>query len=159
MQAPVGEPDLNQMGFPVPPAPPSGTVPEPSAVGGVRFQLFPDPRTGGETTVLPDMSDRAARAVAAGKPKSPDSPEGDTVPAPRRSPGHRAPEDEQDTITPAATPELDAASSGRHTVPEELVQAATYRLPPDRVFRAKVRDTATPSDEPTAKLVPKPRQS
>lgn len=29
-------------------------------------------------------------------------------------------------------------SSGRHLVPDELVQAATYRLPPDRVARAKV---------------------
>jgi hypothetical protein len=44
-------------------------------------------------------------------------------------------------------------------VPDELVQAATYRLPPDRVFRAKVRDTGSPQDEPTTRLVPKPRQS
>jgi hypothetical protein len=44
-------------------------------------------------------------------------------------------------------------------VPDELVQAATYRLPPDRVFRAKVRDSANPPDDPTTKLVPKPRQS
>jgi len=40
------------------------------------------------------------------------------------------------------------------------VKAATYRLPPDRVFRAKVPGaTTTPPDEPTTKLVPKPRQS
>jgi len=130
------------MGFPVPPPPPTGTVPEPPAVGGVRFQRFPDPRTGKETTVLPDMSKRA-----------------DTLPSPRRAPGHRAPEDEQDTVavTEHETPE--AGSSGRHTVPDELVQAATYRLPPDRVFRAKVRDTAASADDPTTKLVPKPRQS
>jgi hypothetical protein len=31
-----------------------------------------------------------------------------------------------------------AQREGRHTVPDELVQAATYRLPADRVARAKV---------------------
>jgi hypothetical protein len=51
-----------------------------------------------------------------------------------------------------------APTAGRHTVPDELVQASTYRLPPDRVFRAKVRDATLP-DEPTARLVPKPRNS
>jgi hypothetical protein len=54
-------------------------------------------------------------------------------------------------------------SSGRHTVPDELVQASTYRLPPDRVFRAKVKDTtkppATPRDPAAGVSVPKPRQS
>jgi hypothetical protein len=51
------------------------------------------------------------------------------------------------------------SAEGRHTVPDELVQAATYRLPPDRVFRAKVPDSALP-EEPTTRLsVPKPRQS
>jgi hypothetical protein len=37
-----------------------------------------------------------------------------------------------------------AGKRGRHHVPDELVEAPTYRLPPDRVARAKV--------------VPKPRQ-
>jgi hypothetical protein len=32
-----------------------------------------------------------------------------------------------------------ATHLGRHTVPDELVQAPTYRLSPDRVARAKVR--------------------
>jgi hypothetical protein len=142
---------MAQMGFPVPPPPPNATVPEPPAVGGVRFQRFPDPRTGVKTTVLPDMSDSKARR------------EGDRVPEPRRAAGHRAPEDEQDTV--ATSPSAPAGESGtpvptgRHGVPDELVQAATYRLPPDRVFRAKVRDSANPPDDPTTKLVPKPRQS
>jgi len=55
--------------------------------------------------------------------------------------------------------------AGRHTVPDELVRAATYRLTPDRVARAKVRD-AEPADEPagddaTTRLppVPRPRSS
>jgi hypothetical protein len=41
---------------------------------------------------------------------------------------------------------------GRHTVPEELVHAPTYRLAPDRVARAKVRESPLPE-------VPKPRSS
>ncbi|XVU23753.1 hypothetical protein ACQPZJ_41955 [Actinoplanes sp. CA-054009] len=65
---------------------------------------------------------------------------------------------EQDTLPvspPAPTP-----ASGRHTVPDELVQAQTYRLPADRVFRAKVPDSNPLPEEPTTPLsVPKPRRS
>lgn len=63
----------------------------------------------------------------------------------------------------------DAEETGRHTVPDELVRAATYRLPPDRVARAKVRSAAPrglPDDaaqrlpETTPHVsVPKPRSS
>jgi hypothetical protein len=64
--------------------------------------------------------------------------------------------------TPGAA-DLDEVSSGRHTVPDELVQAATYRLPPDLIFRARVRNSTTPPDlpdDPTTRLsVPKPRPS
>jgi hypothetical protein len=74
--------------------------------------------------------------------------------------GHRAPEDDSDTVGAEQLAGDDAvSSSGRHTVPDELVRASTYRLPPDRVFRAKVRDNGTPPDDPTTRLVPKPRQS
>jgi hypothetical protein len=60
---------------------------------------------------------------------------------------------------PASPGPVRGASDGRHTVPDELVQAATYRLPPDRIFRAKVPDPALP-EEPTTRLsVPKPRHS
>lgn len=34
--------------------------------------------------------------------------------------------------------DIPSGREGRHTVPEELVRAATYRLPADRVARAKV---------------------
>ena len=53
-----------------------------------------------------------------------------------------------------------------NTVPDELVQAATFRLAPDRVARAKVRgaeqppapeSSADPSSRPSS--VPKPRSS
>ncbi|MEU7904512.1 hypothetical protein [Actinoplanes sp. NPDC049118] len=52
---------------------------------------------------------------------------------------------------------------GRHLVPDELVQAPTYRLAPDRVARAKVRD-AVPADDETLEaarppFVPRPRSS
>ena len=50
---------------------------------------------------------------------------------------------------------------GRHTVPDELVQAATYRLPPDRIARAKVPRSSPPGhlpEDPTTRL-PKPRES
>ncbi|MFD0520906.1 hypothetical protein [Paractinoplanes durhamensis] len=61
---------------------------------------------------------------------------------------------------PAASATEDTESTGRHGVPDELVQATTYRLPPDRVFRAKVPDSVALPDEPTTRLsVPKPRQS
>ncbi|OJF14330.1 hypothetical protein [Couchioplanes caeruleus] len=42
------------------------------------------------------------------------------------------------TVAPAAP-----ADGGRHLVPDELVQAATYRLAPDRVARAKVPGAAS----------------
>ncbi|WP_067503921.1 hypothetical protein [Actinoplanes sp. TFC3] len=56
------------------------------------------------------------------------------------------------------------AKGGRHLVPDELVQAATYRLPPDRVARAKVPGTAAADadGETTTRLaptIPRPRAS
>jgi hypothetical protein len=55
-------------------------------------------------------------------------------------------------------------SSGRHTVPDELVQAATYRLNADRVARAKVPGAVQPAEPAGAErtpllAVPKPRAS
>ncbi|MFG1603934.1 hypothetical protein [Actinoplanes sp. NPDC049265] len=50
---------------------------------------------------------------------------------------------------------------GRHYVPDELVRASTYRLPADRVARAKVPGTIKPDeeeDEPRGH-VPRPRSS
>jgi hypothetical protein len=60
--------------------------------------------------------------------------------------------------------------SGRHTVPDELVRADTYRLAPDRVARAKVRhakpeeplpddDTTRLPETPPHVSVPRPRSS
>jgi len=51
-------------------------------------------------------------------------------------------------------------SSGRHTVPDELVHADTYRLPPDRVARAKVHGRVAPATDGKPRTsVPKPRSS
>jgi len=66
---------------------------------------------------------------------------------------------------PSASPASigdDVSSSGRHFVPDELVRAATYRLAPDRVARAKVRGAVPPDDTaeaPGRSSVPKPRSS
>ncbi|WP_344935236.1 hypothetical protein, partial [Actinoplanes nipponensis] len=59
--------------------------------------------------------------------------------------------------------DAESAGGGRHLVPDELVRAPTYRLTPDRVARAKVRE-AIPADdgsEETTRLraVPRPRSS
>jgi hypothetical protein len=63
--------------------------------------------------------------------------------------------------TPAAAG--DSAAEGRHLVPDELVQAATFRLAPDRVARAKVRGAEQPPepsiDSTSRASVPKPRTS
>jgi hypothetical protein len=64
----------------------------------------------------------------------------------------------------AATPAAASDSAeGRHLVPDELVQAATFRLAPDRVARAKVRGAEQPPDpsiDSTSRAsVPKPRSS
>ncbi|GLY94264.1 hypothetical protein [Actinoplanes sp. NBRC 103695] len=54
---------------------------------------------------------------------------------------------------------------GRHFVPDELVQATTYRLPADRVARAKVPDTIKPPEvgddesDGSRAPVPQPRSS
>lgn len=58
----------------------------------------------------------------------------------------------------AVEPE-ESSSGGKHTVPDELVKAATYRLPADRIFRARVPGSTPLPEEPTTPLsVPKPRR-
>jgi hypothetical protein len=63
----------------------------------------------------------------------------------------------------ASTEDDEGTAGGRHFVRDELVQAATYRLTPDRVARAKVREVITGDEEgqETTRLpsVPRPRSS
>jgi hypothetical protein len=47
------------------------------------------------------------------------------------------------------------SSTGRHTVPDELVQASTYRISSDRVARATVHEMTSAGQPPFS--VPKPR--
>ncbi|NMO53212.1 hypothetical protein HH310_18685 [Actinoplanes sp. TBRC 11911] len=167
------------LGFPAPQPPPPYAITEPSAVGGVFYQRLRDPRTiDGEPPVMgerPTMPHPRTEAGApnanldeSGEAKRPEVikiREGDE-PVARRRGGHRAkPPEEDTTINQAVATDSEAAdtqpgtSSGRHTVPDELVRATTYRLPPDRIFRAKVKESTPLPDEPTTRLpsVPKPR--
>ena len=132
-------------GFPLPPPPPRHAVSEPAAVGGVTYQPFPDPRPAGG---LGPMLGRRP---------------GDSSPA--ESPLRTEPAAHHPVTEPAEEPTepvhpVEEPSTGKHTVPDELVNAATYRLPPDRIFRARVPNGTPLPEEPTTPLsVPKPRRS
>lgn len=67
------------------------------------------------------------------------------------------------TTAARASDAADGEPGGRHLVPDELVRAPTYRLAPDRVARAKVREVPDGDDEDqeTTRLpsVPRPRSS
>lgn len=59
-------------------------------------------------------------------------------------------------VVPAAPASDDTGPGGKHYVPDELVQAPTYRLAPDRVARAKVQGSGQDAGPPS---VPRPRSS
>jgi len=101
-----------------------------------------------------------------------------SAPGPSRAPGSSSVTPPPAGLRPAvvasaSSPSRASASSaaetsegtdgGRHLVPDELVRAATYRLPPDRVARAKVREAVSGDDgsEETTRLRsgPEPRAS
>ena len=133
--APVTSP-----GFPLPAPPPPHAVTEPAAVGGVTYRPFPDPRPADGSG--PRLGRRPGEPVP-----------GDAPAAPRPA---TAPDEPTEPVHPV----VEEPSTGRHTVPDELVQAATYRLPPDRIFRARVPNGTPLPEEPTTPLtVPKPRRS
>jgi hypothetical protein len=60
--------------------------------------------------------------------------------------------------TESATPAA-GGGEGRHTLPDELVHAPTYRLSPDRIARAKVPPHDLPGEKTRIVSVPKPRAS
>ncbi len=123
------------------PPPPSGTLSAPASSS--RSNASPVP------TAIPATHPPSSATAPAGAPlRSRRSP----VSFPSAS-----------SSSPAPAGEAEAAGGGRHFVPDELVQAPTYRLTPDRVARAKVRE-AIPDDgdcEETTRLpsVPRPRTS
>jgi len=156
---PPSERNPTPLGFPVPPPAPPQLIGEPAAFGGVVYRPFPDPRLVGNSEPLP-----ADRGSLHGVPAlhSPSSYPLSPRPLSPRPPSSHSPSSHP-AGPAAASAEGESASTGRHTVPDELVRSTTYRLPADRVFRAKVPEpTDRPAlpDEPTTKLsVPKPRQS
>jgi hypothetical protein len=122
-----------------------------SGADGVRADKLP---AAGDRTNVDPATSAPRQSVPDGAPAGRGPAEGRRAAAA----GHRAVDGEDERPDDA-----DESPGGRHTVPDELVRAATYRLPPDRVFRAKVRDTAEPPDNPddprSHRPVPKPRQS
>ena len=131
---------------------------------GTGRRILPQPNRSAPT-VAGSAADGSLRAAASGGAWA-SAAEGEQVDEKEQRAGrravHRAVEDGAEVAEQAGPGEDASASSGRHTVPDELVQATTYRLPADRVFRAKVRETpGSPGlpDESTTRLVPKPRQS
>jgi hypothetical protein len=130
----------------------------PPADSSTPWEIFPDdPARPLVFRSLPGPRLTRPRQDAFAEPAGVGKPDGEATAMaredrPEMSPGGRS-------QAPDAEP-----SGGRHMVPDELVQAATYRLPPDRVARAKVRDANTPSElsaDPASWLppVPKPRSN
>ncbi|MFI1992196.1 hypothetical protein [Actinoplanes sp. NPDC020271] len=124
---PVVAPAPPAVGFPAPPPHAVPGIPVPAAQGGVHYSSLRDPHWSGQTAPIPP--------APPAPPAPPVAPTQPVVPVPR--------------ARHAAEPER----VGRHTVPDELVQAATYKLAADRVARAKVRPPEDPADPP----VPRPR--
>ena len=164
----TAERDAASLGFPVPPRPPSRVVGEPASPGGVVYRPFPDPRFVGGAEPLP--ADRGSLHIPypsrpVSEPADPGSASsGAGLVAPGSAvAGSVVGGSGAGGAAREARTGAEPGPSGKHTVPDELVQAATYRLPADRVFRAKVPDaTNAPGlpEEPTTRLsVPKPRQS
>jgi hypothetical protein len=97
----------------------------------------------------PGMTPEAANpAGAAGRRPTPTPVAATTTPSLRSVPRRAAAETASTDADPTS------ASQGRHTVPDELVRAATYRLSPDRIARAKV-----PQNDVAQEATPKPRAS
>ncbi|GIF35848.1 hypothetical protein [Actinoplanes xinjiangensis] len=96
-----------------------------------RRQSGPDLRDAYKTGY--DAATRSVFSMAArAAGRKPDSPDADT---------------DTDPDAPDA-PDVPGQREGRHAVPEELVRAKTYRLPVDRVARAKVPRQVESADDP-----------
>jgi len=109
------------------------------------------------------MSSGADGVLSSGRDGSAGSPSpvgGSGFPVPGR-PSPAAVRSDQGS-SDVSSPDDGDGETGRHTVPEELVRAATYRLAPDRVARAKVPKVMPGepvSDGASSVGVPKPRSS
>ncbi|BCJ55162.1 hypothetical protein Asp14428_66370 [Actinoplanes sp. NBRC 14428] len=125
------------------------------------------PVPGGPGVLAGSVSENGILLQAPTSPADPaPAPFADAAPAPFADPAPEPAPPSRARLAPGAAAEPSVAASsrgGRHLVPDELVQGPTYRLPPDRVARAKVRGAAPAGtgEEETRKLpsVPRPRSS
>jgi hypothetical protein len=146
--APVGEPEMKRspagdrpvpgvsvVGFPAPAPQVVPGIPVPPAVGGVHYSSLPDPSW---SAVSPEPSTVLREPSAV--PRESDVPQARHYAA--SSEGGPSPR-----------------GAGRHSVADELVRAATYKLAADRVARAKVQESsADPAPETGGRPpVPRPR--
>jgi hypothetical protein len=110
------------------------------------------------SSAVPAQADRPSSVAV---PVSAEEPAG--APADRSSPAADLPAGVLTQVAAEDHASPADGSGGRHLVPDELVQAPTYRLPPDRVARAKVRQAPAADDkeQETTRLpsVPRPRSS
>ncbi|GAA0454319.1 hypothetical protein [Paractinoplanes deccanensis] len=127
-----------------PSSPPAADVSGASEVAGAPVSPAARPRPGGFPAPPPPPRHVQAEPAAVGGVMY--------QPFPDPRPADGSPPE----LRPAAPG--DGLPAGRHTVPDELVQAKTYQLPPDRVFRAKVAGKALPEEPTTSLPVPKPRR-
>lgn len=164
------------VGFPAPAPHVVPGLPEPAAGGGVSYSSLPDPHWSGQTEPIVAPPSPASPAPApqfspaspapapqfspapSTSPASPYSPAASSAPASPYSPASPSSSarvaDSRGVPAPrAARHSAEPERAGRHTVPDELVRAATYKLAADRVARAKVRAPEDPTDPP----VPRPR--
>ena len=133
------------------PAPPAAAVTPVSAPPPAAVIPVPDTAAVPAATIPASRTVTACTTASRAAEASPGSPsEASPGSPPEASPG-----------SPSEAAEGQRA--GRHLVPDELVQAPTYRLAPDRVARAKVREVPDGDDEgqQTTRLpsVPRPRSS
>ncbi|WP_125808967.1 hypothetical protein [Actinoplanes sp. ATCC 53533] len=145
-----------------------GTVVVTSAGGEVRPEgVRPDPSmdlpAAGSFSVAPAAAAAPPSVPAAVPPASASGAAlGSSVSAAVSSPAAfgAVPRPAASGAVPSPSPSVDDVG-GRHFVPDELVKAPTYRLTPDRVARAKVRESMPEDDESpeTTRLpsVPRPR--
>jgi len=153
--------------FPKPSTTPSaGNAPTPSAgaVSTPSAGSAPTPSAGAVSTpsagaARTDPLLHSAAEFADPCERNPAQPPKHTAAA---APQHAASDEAPASVRPPVSASDEDSRPGRHLVPDELVRAATYRLPPDRVARAKVPGAQpTPGadgDQTAPTAVPKPRR-
>jgi hypothetical protein len=121
----------------------------------------------GYDTATQSLFSVAARAVRPGRTDNRAARGTATVTSILAAPGAVPEAEPADAVEAVA----DSHQGGRHTLPDELVQAKTYRLTPDRIARAKVPPPKVPQpnartpppnsagDKTMRVAVPKPRAS